>query len=31
VALFATQPNGTVTESDSIGVMFEAAPPELVG
>lgn len=31
VVLFATQPNGTVTKSDRIGVMFEAAPPELAG
>ena len=31
VALFATQPNGTVTESDSLGVIFETAPPELIG
>lgn len=31
VALFATQPNGTVTETDSLGVIFETAPPELIG
>jgi LysM repeat protein len=31
VALFATQPNGTVTESDNVGVMFEMAPTEIAG
>ena len=31
VALFATQPNGTVTETDRVGVVFESVPPDLAG